>query len=468
MSLTNLALSGLNAAQNRLQTTGHNISNAATEGYSRQSVFVQTAGAQATTAGYVGRGAQAVTVYRAYDQFINRQLVQSETSLASAKTYQTEVTQVNNLFADRTTGVSPALQRFFEGVNAVASAPGDAAARQEMLGRANSLVTQMTDTHAFLDSQRANVNTQISTMVSQANSLIQRVHDINLQIVNAKASVSAHPPNDLLDSRDQMVRELSQMVGVTVFEQDDVLNLAVGNGDLVLAGGKMLPLVAMPSSGDPSRLVVGISSNGGVETARELSESSVKGGRLGGLLQYRTDILDAVQNDLGRLAVGLAETFNAIHKQGVDLSGNPGQDFFSVEMGKPLPSASTPPGTPLPEVTLADATGLTANDYRIGYNEDTSKFEISVLPNGKALATAAAGDSIEFQSLWVRESVRDGARCHTGIASIVVVSEVRGTPAPLSRRSAWRTLGAAALAIPLMLIAVIVVVCESSVTACQS
>ncbi len=78
------------------------------------------------------------------------------------------------------------------------------------------------------------------------------------------------------------------------------------------------------------------------------------------------------------------------------------------------------------------------------------------------------GDSVEFRSLWVRESVRDGARCHTGIASIVVVSEVRGTAAPLSRRSAWRTLGAAALAIPLMLIAVIVVVCESSVTSCQS
>ena len=75
MNLFGLGLSALNTAQNNLQTTGHNINNAAVEGYNRQSVLTQTNGARATGAGYIGRGFQAVTVQRAYDGFLHNQLV---------------------------------------------------------------------------------------------------------------------------------------------------------------------------------------------------------------------------------------------------------------------------------------------------------------------------------------------------------------------------------------------------------
>ena len=407
MNLTNLALSGLNAAQNRLQTTGHNISNAATEGFNRQSVFVETAGSQATSAGYIGRGAQAVTVYRAYDHFISKQLVQAETRLSAAKTYQSEVTQVNNLFADRTTGISPALQKFFEGVNAVASAPGDAAARQEMLGRANSLVTQVKDTQAFLDNQRANVNTQVTTMVSQINSMVERIHDLNQQVVFAKASASGHPPNDLLDQRDQLVRELSSMVGVTVIEQDDVVNLTIGNGETILGGGKVFPLVAKGSSEDASRIVVAVNTMGNAETARELPESSIQGGSLGGLIQYRSEILDSVQNDLGRMAVVLSETFNALHRQGADLtdvkgSSNPsGTDFFSVSIGKAVPvSGNTATGSP--SVVIDDVGGLAGKDYRITF--DGANYSITPVPAASAADTfgpidPVATPQVTFQGL---------------------------------------------------------------------
>src|SRR3546814_20967450 len=142
MNLSNLGLSGLAAAQSRLQTAGHNINNAATEGYNRQSVLVETAGAAATSAGYIGRGVQAVTVQRAYDGFLFRQLVNAQTTGASIATYGTEITQINNLFADRTVGITPALQKFFDGITAVASAPADSSARQELLCRASSLVGQ--------------------------------------------------------------------------------------------------------------------------------------------------------------------------------------------------------------------------------------------------------------------------------------------------------------------------------------
>src|SRR5690606_28422828 len=102
MNLAKLGLTGISVAQNRLQTAGHNINNAATEGYNRQTVLSATAGATSTYAGYIGRGVQAVTVQRAYDGFLFRQLVNAQSTGASIATYGSEITQINNLFADRT------------------------------------------------------------------------------------------------------------------------------------------------------------------------------------------------------------------------------------------------------------------------------------------------------------------------------------------------------------------------------
>lgn len=380
MNLANLGLTGLAAAQSRLQTTGHNINNAATEGYNRQQAVVQTAGARATGAGYIGRGVQVVTVQRAYDDFLSRQLVSAEGSLASFSTYKTEITQINNLFADRTVGVSPALQKFFDSVNAVASAPADSAARQEMLGRASSLVTQVNDTNAFLNQQRENINTQITTTVTQINSMVERVRDLNNQIVEARASVSAHEPNDLLDQRDQLVRELNQLVGVNAQEQDGIIGLSIGNGQILLGGDTVFPLIAKPMDADPSRVTVAATfpGPGNTTVVRELDESRIKGGSLGGLVAYRREALDTVQNDLGRLATGLAVAFNTVHATGEDLAGNAGGEFFSLGDIKPIPGKDN--GTVVLSVQLDDVNGLTGQDYSLSY--DGTEFTLTTLPQG--------------------------------------------------------------------------------------
>jgi len=197
MNLAHLGLKAMNAAQNRLMVTGHNVNNAKTEGYNRQRVLSSTAGAAATAAGYIGRGVQVVTVQRAYDGFLFKQLTQSQTRGAALAAYGNEISQVNNLLADRTAGISAALQKFFSGVNAVASAPADPAARQELLGQAGNLVNQINNAHAFLDNQRNNINTQLDTTVAQVNSYLERIRDLNKEITLANGS--PHTPNDLLD-----------------------------------------------------------------------------------------------------------------------------------------------------------------------------------------------------------------------------------------------------------------------------
>ena len=419
MNLSNLGLSGIQAAQNRLQTAGHNINNAATEGYNRQSVKVSTAGAQATGAGYVGLGVQVDTIERAYNNFLYRQLVDSQSKGAELGAYGTEITQVNNIMADRTVGISPALQKFFDGIQAVASSPADPAARQELLGRASSLVGQLNDTNAFLNDQRSNINTQVDTVVRQINSYVERVHDLNNRIVTAKAAGSGHAPNDLLDQRDQTVAELSELVGVEVIEQGDRVGLSIGRGQVLLSSDTMYPLQSGPSADDPSRTVVSYAmpaGNGTVMT--EIGDQYIRGGKLGGLLQYRSQTLDAVQNDLGRLAAGLAMTVNAQHEQGFDQAGRPGEAFFTL----PDPSVSASEGNQGNgefSASFVNANDLTASDYQISYNGASYSIvrqpDGSLMYEGNSFPVTVDGIEMDFSGTamagdrWTMTPTRDAA-----------------------------------------------------------
>lgn len=399
MNLANLGLAGLAAATARLHTTGHNINNADTEGYNRQRVVVSSAGGRNMGHGFIGQGVSTDSVQRSYNNFLYRQLVGAQTTGASLVSYGHEITQVNNLFGDPTVGISPALQKFFDGLQAVASSPADPAARQELLGRAASLVGQVNDANAFLEAQRQNINTQVSSVVTKINSLVEQVRDVNQQIVIAKASSAGQPPNDLYDQREQLVSELSQLAGVRVLEQDDSFNITIGNGQVLLGGTTVFPLRAIPSAADPTRSVVAYSAptGAGQTTLIELPDSSIKGGSLGGLLEYRSQALDAVQNDLGRLAVGVAHAVNSIHREGYDISGELGGDFFTVG-GPNVVTGANNSGSGVVSASVTDIDLLTAQDYRIEFED--GEYRITSVPNGSLVfegtALPPSVDGIEF------------------------------------------------------------------------
>jgi len=412
MNLYGLGLSALNTAQVNLMTTGHNINNAAVEGYNRQTVLQQTTGARATGAGYIGRGVQAVTVQRAYDSFLHNQVVKSQSQGAALVTYGNEIAQLNNLFSDRTAGVSPAIQKFFESVQAVASAPADPAARQEMLGRSDSLVTQFKEANRFIDNQRHDINTQLTTVVSQINSYVSRIHDMNDQITKARASVGgAHAPNDLLDQREQLVAELNQLVDVKVYEQDGNFNLALGSGQILLGGPTQFPLAAVPSQADPARNVIAYTygfTNGQADLA-EVDDASFGGGQLAGLMKYRLDTLDPAQNALGRLAVAISTEFNAVHTTGYDLTGSQGGDYFSVQLGQPVASDKNKSTASL-RIELDSANALTGQDYE--FSMDGTDLKYRVLPNGTFMDLPAPNNKGEvvIDGLKIDQSAMQGAR----------------------------------------------------------
>lgn len=385
MNLAHLGLSGLLAAQQRLQVTGHNLNNAGTEGYNRQSVLTQTASAMGTSAGFIGRGVQVVTVQRSYDGFLQNQLSQAQSRGASLIAYGQEISKLDNLFSDPSTGISPALSRFFDGVQALASSPADSASRQELLGRAASLVTQMNDTSAYLHQVSDNINTQIDTTVKQVNSYLERLQNVNNQIVTAQGSNPGHAPNDLLDQRDQLLAELGQLVDIQSVEQNGRVSVSTSKGQLLLGGDILYPLHAVRSAADHSKMVVAYTSsfNGqGQAIKTEFKDTALAGGSLGGLLKFRHETLEPVQANLGRMAMGLAQAFNELHMQGSDLHGNPGSRFFDFNpaLGFVKSHAQNSISSIAPKVEIVDARQLGNKDYELSF--DGQDYRLTMLPGG--------------------------------------------------------------------------------------
>jgi flagellar hook-associated protein 1 FlgK len=423
MSLYGLGLSGLNAAQAGLTTTGHNINNSATDGYTRQRVLTSTAGATATSAGFYGRGVQVDTVQRQYDSFLYKQLVTAQSSSASYSTYLDQVSQIDNMLGSETVGISPALASFFASLNAVASSPADAATRQDLIGKGQALVSQITSAYQDLQTQRDGLNSQISSAVGQVNGYLNQINMLNQEIVVARAQGNGNAPNDLLDQRDQVLSQLSQTVGIRYTQQGDMVSVSLASGQALLSGTTVYSLQAIPSAADPSRTVVAYnlpSGPGGATTPVPLPDSQITTGTLGGLLQFRTQSLDVLQNQLGQMAVGLAVTFNAQHTQGVDLQGNPGTDFFSLSTPTALTGAANT-GTGTITAAYTNVSQLTASDYAIKYTggqyvatrlSDNTTYTSTGTPptlafDGLTLSfsgTPAEGDT------WTLQPTRDAAR----------------------------------------------------------
>ena len=281
MSLFNIGLSGLNVAQNALTTTGHNFSNAATPGYTRQSTIVASAGGQFTGSGFFGQGSTTVTVQRVYDGFLTGQLRTATSASSELSTFSSQISQIDNLLADQNAGLSPLMQKFFAAVQTVSDTPGDTAARQGMLSAAQALTGQVKASSDYFKQLQDGINTQLTSSVRQVNDYTKQIASLNKQISQLTAASGGQPPNDLLDQRDQAVSELTKLVGAKVVVQDgNTYNVFVGNGQPLVMGSESYDMTAVPSAADPSRITIGYTLPNGNTVQSE--DGSVTGGSIGG------------------------------------------------------------------------------------------------------------------------------------------------------------------------------------------
>lgn len=400
-SILGVGQSALNAAQTGLATTGHNIANVNTPGYNRQMIIQSAAPGQNIGVGFVGKGTEVVTVKRIYNEFLSNQVLSSQISKNSLDSYYAQIKQIDNMLADPTSGVSSALQDFFNGVQDVASNPSAAASRQAMLSSAEALAARFQSVGGRLDELRQGVNGQITTSIGVINSYAEQIANLNDAIEKAHGtSGESKPANDLLDQRDQLISELSKETKVTIVKQNNSYSVFIGNGQALTVGTDVFKLAPVTSPTDSSKIQVGYSSNG---TVSVLSDSSLPGGKLGGLLEFRANSLDPAQNALGRVATGLALTFNAQHQLGQDQNGSLGGAFFSAAAPQINAVSTNNQTAPIASITAAitDASKLTASDYRLQY--DGTNFMVTRLSDNTQLysnaAFPAAADVIEGVTL---------------------------------------------------------------------
>lgn len=383
-NILGIGKSALAAAQLGVATTGHNISNASTPGYSRQVLTQGATIANGTASGFVGSGTEVLSIKRVYSDFLASQVNNSQSTEQALANYSSQLQQINNMLADPTSGLAPALQDFFAGIQNLASNPASNASRQSMLSSAESLATQFQSMSQQLSDMSASVNAQVTSSVTTINSYAQQLATLNNAIARAQAGNSSKPANDLLDQRDQLISDLSKEIKVSVVKQGDDYNVFIGTGQPLVVGSTPYTLVATPATSDISRTVVGYQTNG---TVVPLAESSLQGGKLGGLLEFRSASLDAAQNAMGRIAIGLATTFNAQHQLGQDQNGALGGAFFTA--GTPIINPSTiNTGTMQLSATISNVGALTTSNYQVKYI-GPGNYQVTRILDG-AVTTAAA------------------------------------------------------------------------------
>jgi flagellar hook-associated protein 1 FlgK len=450
-SIFEIGLTGLNAAQAGLNTTSHNIASASTAGFHRQNAIQSTQQPELTGSGFFGKGVRVDTVLRTYSQFLDGAVLQAQTQDSYLQAYQSQINQIDNLLADPNAGLSPALQSFFSAVQDVASNPASVPSRQAMISQAQALQSRFQAFSARLSEIRSGVNRQISDTTSQISSLAQDLAHINDQIIQSQSSAT-QPPNDLLDKRDQLVSDLNKLVRTSVVKDaGGTVNVFIGTGQTLVLGTQSFALSAAPSVADSANYDISYLANGNVIP---LNGASLQGGSLGALLAFRGETLDSVQNNLGRVAVVLAQTFNDQHNLGQDLNGALGQNFFNVPAAQVLVNGNNG-GTAAITATNATAGALTGSDYRLSFNAgtwsllrltDNTQTTFAAFPqtvDGVTLnlASGAAGNGDSFLIQPTRNGARDISVALRDPALIAAAAPIRTASAVANTGNATITPG---------------------------
>lgn len=388
-NILNIGQSALAAAQVGISTTGHNIANANTPGYSRQVVIQGAAEAQNFGYGYIGQGTQINSVTRIFNELLATQVTNAQASSNELSSYATQMKQIDNMLSDSAAGLSPALQDFFNSIQTLSASPGDAAARQAMLSSSQSLADRFHSLDSRLQDLRQGVNTQLSSSVTLVNTYANEIAKLN-DVIEKSLSADSNPPNDLMDQRDQLIAELSKEIKTTVVKQDGgKYNVFIGNGLPIVVGKQTYALTTANSPTDGGRLEVAYQ---GKDSATILGQSSLAGGVIGGLTKFRNESLDDIQGELGLIATVLAQTFNQQHVQALDANGKPGQAYFAP----PVPSVSISAkntGTASVSGNITDVAALTGSDYRLRY--DGSNYAVTRLSDGNVQSFASLPQTVD-------------------------------------------------------------------------
>lgn len=318
----------LNAASAGIEVTSQNVANANTVGYSRRRLLAQNADPIQRRGQWLGTGVQVTAYSRATDRLLGSRLVTTAGTEAQAAERERILATAEGYFDEQTaTGLNESLASFYDALSSLTADPSNTAMRREVVTMASRLADNTSRIATSVTEAIIDVEEAVDDRVVEINTLFSQIATLNRQIGRAGASLG---PGDLLDRRDQLVREVGELSGARVdFAADGQATVFIG-GHAVVSGPEARTLSAAVDAAGVTQIYVS-AGTGLVRVTGEL------GGELGGSIQAR-DAMQGWLDDLDTFADTLATTVNAQHALGFDSAGNPGGDIFVFNATAPAAS----------------------------------------------------------------------------------------------------------------------------------
>ncbi|WP_305806582.1 flagellar hook-associated protein FlgK [Stenotrophomonas sp. YIM B06876] len=384
-SVLSTGTSALLAFQRALATTSHNVANINTPGFSRQKVDFATRNSTSFSFGDIGNGTKIVDIRRVADQLAISRLLDSSGELARLQQLSSMADRVDALFSDTATNIAGVWSNFFDSVSGLSSNASATADRQNLLDSGKTLAGRFEQLNTQLNNLNGEVNNGLIAGATEINRLAREIAQINGAI---GGDVSKASP-DLLDRRDQLIANLIGYTGGTAIIQDGgAMNVFTAGGQALVVGTNASKVTTITDPYQPERLQLALQTQG----MSVMLESRNLGGQIGGMLEFRETVLTPAQAELGKLAIGLASNFNDVHRQGADLYGNPGTDFFNI--GAPrVGTHSGNTGTATMTASFGDLSKLDGQNVVLKF--DGTQWQASRADTGASIPMTGSGSAAD-------------------------------------------------------------------------
>ncbi|MFT5988381.1 MAG: flagellar hook-associated protein 1 FlgK [Marinobacter psychrophilus] len=405
--LLGIGLSGILGHQAALNTTANNITNANTPGYSRQEVQFGAQTPQRTGAGSIGTGVNVENIRRLANEYLTQQIREDSSLEGEQRTLNNELSRLDNLLGGESTGLSTSLNNFFASLQNAAEDPTSLPQRQLVISEGEQVVKRFSALNEKFIQQRESVKTQMQQGAKDANALIASIADLNSAIAQSPGLAQGRMPNDLLDQRDEKLRQLSELVSIKISPTEGAqVNVTLNNGQGLVTGNIAAQLGTRPSASDPLMLEFTLGTSGRVVNV----DSQIDGGKLGGLRHFQQQVLAPAFDELGRIAIALADTMNSQHQIGMDLEGELGGLFFkdfnsaALQTSRVIPSANNQPASNAQlAVEITDSSALAAGTWSLKFGA-TSSYQLTNDRTGEVVSGSlpAVGDEIIMPGFSIR------------------------------------------------------------------
>jgi len=421
VSLYQTGVSGLLASQQQLATTGHNIANVNTEGYTRQRAEQNASLGLNNGSNYIGSGTYIQDITRLYDQFSHKEQLMNQSNLGNADSLHARLTQLDQVMSTSGNAVVGSLDNFYQALNGVADDPNDSGLRSIVLNQAKILSNDFNELNTNFDQMSKSVNGEIEQVASKISEISKEIAKINETIMHSNGALQTGQPNDLLDKRDQLISELSEFTNVsTVEDTNGVLTVMIGQGTTLVAG--ITPLTLQVNAGDPDatktelRLVSG-GSNVAINASR-------LGGSLAASFEFRDEHLSQTRSEMDRLAMAISSTLNDSQASGLDLNGLQGANIFTdintsqLQQGRVLPHSGNSVNTQA-QVNITDVSKLTTDKYEVSFDGTDYQMTNLTSPSAAPITLVALGGGV-FDSTLGFEFVETGVAPAVGDTFTVI------------------------------------------------